>query len=93
MTDAEKKRMLQILRATEMLYSECLALKSVLRSRGVSRKAWEKECARLMSDPELAPLVHVKFEQLYAEIEQARDEAKAVEELLQALPVAKKPLN
>ena len=93
MTDPEKKRMLQILRATESLYSEALALKAVLRSRGVTQPVWEKECARLMHDPELATMVHARFQQLYDEIEHSHDETAAVEALLQALPVAKKPLN
>jgi len=47
---------------------------------------WQKECDDLMNDPQLSPLVRAKFQHLYREIEQARDESKAFAALLQDLP-------
>ncbi len=93
MTDAEKKRMLTVVRAAEFLFSENCALKTVLLSRRISRQTWESECARLMKDPELAGQLHAKFQHLYDEIEQARDESEALEALLQALPKPTKDWN
>jgi len=90
MTDAEKKRMLSVVRAAEFLFSENCALKTVLLSRRVPQSTWEPQCARLMQDPELAGQLHIKFQHLYDEIEQAHDETKALEALLQALPTPKK---
>jgi|CZKH01.1.fsa_nt_gi hypothetical protein len=93
MTDDEKKRMLSVVRATEFLFSETCALKTVLLSRRIPQRVWEPECARLMKDPELAGMLHAKFQHLYDEIEQAHDETKALEALLQALPKPKKDWN
>lgn len=93
MTADEKKRMLGIVRATEFLFSEGIALKTVLLSHRIPKHVWEKECSQLMNDPELSPLVHAKFQHLYLEIEQARDESEAFEELLRVLPKPKKDLN
>ncbi len=93
MTDAEKKRMLAVVRATEFLFSDNCALKTVLLSRRISQQIWEPECQRLMKDPEIAGKLHAKFQHLYDEIEQAHDETGAFEALLQALPTPKKDWN
>lgn len=91
MTEAEKKRMLAVVRATEFLYFENAALKAMAMSHRIAN--WERHVERLLSDPKLIPQIRAKFQHLYDEVEQARDETAAVEALLQALPVAKKPLN
>jgi hypothetical protein len=93
MTDAEKKRMLAIVRAAEFLYSENLALKTVLFSYPVPESIWKKKCEKLTNDPELSPQVHAKFQHLYDEIEHSRDESEAFRELLKALPKPKKDWN
>lgn len=93
MTDAEKKRMLAVVRATEFLFSENIALKTVLLSHRIPMHVWEREASRLVNDPELSPQVRARFQHLYDEIEQAHDEAQAVQELLQALPKPKKGWN
>jgi hypothetical protein len=90
MTDAEQKRMLRFLQTVECLFSENMALKAVLRSHRVPEPVWQKECDDLMNDPELSPLVRAKFQHLYREIEQARDESKAFAALLQDLPTPRK---
>jgi len=93
MTDAEKKRMLAVVRAVEFLFSENVALKTVLLSHRIPMHVWQREVDRLVNDPELSPQVHAKFQHLYVEIEQARDETKAFEALLEALPKPKKEWN
>src|ERR1017187_9017959 len=64
MTDDEKKRMLSVVRATEFLFSERCALKTVLLSSRIPQRVWEPECARLMKDPELAGMLPAKFQHL-----------------------------
>ena len=86
MADAERERMLRFLQTVECLFSENMALKAVLRSYQVPEPVWQKECDDLMNDPQLSPLVRAKFQHLYREIEQARDESKAFAALLQDLP-------
>jgi hypothetical protein len=93
MTDAEKKRMLQLVRITEFMFSQSLALKLVLLSHGVPEKVWERELSAALNDPETRLLWKPTFQRLYDEIEQAVDEKAAVEALLRALPEAKKPSN
>lgn len=93
MTDAEKKRMLAVVRATEFLFSENAALKVVLLSHRIPQPVWEREAERLLNDPQLSPHVHAIFQHLYDEIELAHDETKAFEELLGALPKPKKQWN
>ena len=93
MTDAEKQRMLAIVRAVEFLFSENVALKTVLLSHRIPMHVWQKETDKLVNDPELSPQIHAKFQHLYVEIEQAHDETKAVEALLEALPKPKKQWN
>jgi hypothetical protein len=91
MTDAEKQRMLTVVRAAEFLFSENLALKTVLISHRIA--AWEQQSETLMKDPRLSPQIRAKFQHLYDEIEQAHDETKALEALLQALPKPRKEWN
>jgi len=81
MTDAEKQRMLAIVRAIESLYFENCALKTVLITRKIPQRIYERDVARLLKDSELVSRIHARFAHLYAEIEQAPDEAKVLEEL------------
>ena len=84
MNDAETRGMLRFLQTIEFLFSENIALKSVLRSHRVPTPVWQKECDKLMNDPEHSS--HVKFRHLYDEIEKTRNESKGVAALLQVLP-------
>ena len=93
MNDVETRRMLRFLQTVECLFSENIALKSVLRSHRVSMPVWLKECDKLMNDPEHSPRVHAKFQHLYDEIEQTRDQSKAFTALLQVLPKPRKQWN
>ena len=93
MTDPEKKRMLLLVRTVESLFSETCALKTVLASHRVAQTVWKREVDRLINDPELTPYLHTKFQQLYDDIEQTRDETAAFEALLTALPLTRKKWN
>ena len=84
---AVKKLLLNLLIEFERLHLENLALKAMLTASGHSdiRETWEKHLAEFVSDPELQKQCHAKFAPLYAQIEQAADEAAALE-LLSKFP-------
>ena len=89
MTKDEEKRITDMVRATEYLFLENIALKPVLEYREVPH--WQKLLERLLADKEIMAGVHLKFQDLYKEIEQSRDPSKALETLLGELPKAHKP--
>jgi hypothetical protein len=89
MTKAEKKRLSAVLRATEYLFLENIALKLVLEHCAVPN--WEKLLDHLLSDKEMLVGVRLKFGDLYREIEKSTDPTKALEALVGDLPGPKKP--
>src|SRR5260370_31022870 len=89
MTKQEKKRLSSVLRATEYLFLENIALKLVLEHRAVPN--WQKLVDHLLSDKEMLAGVRLKFSDLYREIEGSTDPSLALEALLGELPAAKKP--
>jgi hypothetical protein len=88
MTKQEKKRLSAVLRATEYLFLENIALKLVLEHRGVPH--WQKLVERLLSDKEMLAGVRLKFRDLYGKIEGSGDPSAALESLLGELPAPKK---
>jgi hypothetical protein len=88
MTKEEKKRLSTVLRATEYLFLENIALKLVLEHRQVAN--WQKLVEHLLSDKEMLAGVRLKFRDLYREIEGSSDPSAALEALLGELPAAKK---
>ena len=88
MTKAEKKRLSTVLRATEYLFLENIALKLVLEHRSVPN--WQKLVEHLLDDKEMLAGVRLKFRDLYGKIEQATDPSEALEAFLSELPSAKK---
>jgi hypothetical protein len=88
MTKGEKKRLSAVLRATEYLFLENIALKLVLEHREVTN--WQKLVEHLLSDKEMLAGVRLKFRDLYREIEGSSDPSAALEALLGELPAAKK---
>jgi hypothetical protein len=88
MTKAEKKRLSTVLRATEYLFLENIALKLVLEHRAVPN--WEKLLERLLSDKEMLAGVRLKFRDLYDQLEGSEDPSDALEALLRKLPAPKK---
>jgi hypothetical protein len=92
MTKQEKKRLSDVLRATEYLFVENLALKLVLEHRDVPN--WQKLVDRLLADKEILAGVRLKFSDLFSdlfkEIETSGDPSRALEKWLEALPVTRK---
>jgi hypothetical protein len=88
MTKQEKKRLSAVLRATEYLFVENIALKLVLEHRGVPN--WQKLLEHLLADKEMLAGVRLKFRDLYAEIEGSADPSAALDALLGGLPATKK---
>jgi hypothetical protein len=88
MTKEEKKRLSSVLRATEYLFLENIALKLVLEHREVPN--WQKLVEHLLSDKEMLAGVRLKFRDLYSEIEGLSDPSAALEALLGEIPASKK---
>ena len=88
MTKEEKKRLSAVLRATEYLFRENIALKLVLEHREVGN--WQKLLDHLLSDKELLAGVRLKFSDLYREIEGSADPSPILEAFLGGLPAPKK---
>jgi hypothetical protein len=88
MTKEEKKRLSTVLRATEYLFLENIALKLVLDHRKVP--GWQKLLEHLLSDKEMLAGVRLKFRDLYGEIKGSADPSAALEQLLGGLPAPKK---
>ena len=88
MTKIEKKRLSAVIRATESLFLENIALKLVLEHRAVPN--WEKLLDRLLLDKEILAGVRLKFRDLYDQLERSGDPSAALDSLLAELPAAKK---
>jgi len=88
MTKDEKKRLSAVLRATEYLFLENIALKLVLEHREVPN--WQKLLEHLLSDKEMLAGVRLKFSDLYREIEASADPSSALTTFLKGLLAAKK---
>jgi len=84
MTKDEKKRLSAVLRATEYLFLENLAFRLVLEHRQVEN--WQKLVDHLLSDQEMLAGVHLKFSDLYREIEGSPDPSLVLEKFLAGLP-------
>lgn len=89
MTKEEKKRLSAVLRATEYLFLENIALKLVLEHREVTN--WQKLAEHLLTDKEMLAGVRLKFRDIYDEIEGSGDPSAAPEGFLGELPAPKKP--
>jgi len=89
MTKQEKKRLSSVLRATEYLFLENIALKLMLEHREVPN--WQKLLDRLLADKEMLAGVRLKFRDVYDEIEGSADPSAALDALLGELPASKKP--
>ena len=89
MTKEEKKRLGAVIRATEYLFLENIALKLVLDHRSVPN--WQRLLERLLSDEEMLAGVHLKFRDLYDKLEKSVDPSEALEALLGRPSAPKKP--
>jgi len=88
MTKQEKQRLSAVLRATEYLFLENIALKLVLEHREVQN--WHKLLDHLLADKEMLAGVRLKFRDIYQEIEGSADPSAALDALLGELPAPKK---
>jgi len=88
MSKQEKKRLSAVLRATEYLFLENIALKLVLEHREVPN--WQKLLERLLADKEMLAGVRLKFGDIYKKIEESAAASAALESFLGELPVPKK---
>ena len=89
MTNEEKKRLSAVLRATEYLFLENIALKLVLEHRQVAN--WQKLIDHVLTDKEIMGGIRLKFSDLYRELETSKDPSSALDLFLGELPAAKKP--
>jgi hypothetical protein len=89
MTKQEKQRLTTLLRATEYLFLENIALKLVLQHHEVPH--WQKLLDRLLADKEIMAGVRLKFKDIYQEVEGSADPSAALDALLGELPAPKKP--
>ena len=67
----EKKRLSAVLRATEYLFFENIALKLLLEHSQIAN--WQKLLDHLLSDKEIMAGVRLKFSDLYRELEASKD--------------------
>ena len=88
MTKAEKQRLADVLRATEYLFLENIALKLVLEHRQVAN--WQRLADRLLGEKELLAGIRLKFSDFYRALDASTDPSKALAEFLGELP-HKKP--
>jgi hypothetical protein len=84
MTKAEKERLSAVVRATEYLFLENVALKLVLNHREVPN--WQKLVEHLLGDKEMLAGVRLRFRDLYRDIEQSADPSASLHALLGELP-------
>jgi hypothetical protein len=89
MTREEKKRLSSLIRATEYLFLENLALKLVLEHRAVPN--WQLLLERLLSDKEILAGVRLKFRDVYEALQGTADPSGALDSLVGELPSPKKP--
>jgi hypothetical protein len=89
MTKQEKQRLTAVLRATEYLFLENIALKLVLQHREVPN--WQRLLERLLTDKEILAGVRLKFKDIYQEVEGSADPSAALDVLLGELPAPKRP--
>ena len=71
MTKTEKERLSTVIRATEYLFLENIALKLVLEHREV--RNWQKLVDHLLTDKEMLAGVRLKFRDLHSDIEKSTD--------------------
>ena len=77
-----------VVRTTEYLFLENIALKLVLEHRAVPN--WQKLLERLLSDKEMLAGVRLKFRDLYEQLEGSADPSGALDVVLRGLPAPKK---
>ena len=88
LTRTDKKRLSTVMRATEYLFLENIALKLLLEHTAIPN--WQKLLDSLLADHEVLAGVHLKFRDLYDILEGAKDPSAALESLLREIPAPRK---
>ena len=88
LTRTDKKRLSTVMRATEYLFLENIALKLLLEHTAIPN--WQKLLDSLLADHEILAGVHLKFRDLYDILEGAKDPSAALESLLREIPAPRK---
>jgi hypothetical protein len=87
MTRGERRQVSELLRATEYILLENIALRLVLEHKEVPN--WRKLLERILEDKEILAGVHLRFHDIYREIEAAEDPSNALRRLVSGLPSRK----
>jgi len=88
MTKDEKKRLSAVMRATEYLFLENIALKVVLEHCEVAN--WQKLLDHLLADKEILGGVALKFSDFYRKVEESKDPSSVLQAFLAGLPSGKR---
>ena len=87
MTPSERKHVSELVRTTEYLLLENLALKLVLEHREVP--GWRKLLDKLLADKEILAGVHLRFKDIYREIELSDEPSRALNALVSGIALRK----
>jgi hypothetical protein len=87
MTKTERNRVSELLRATEFILLENIALKLVLEHRQVPN--WRKLLDDLLADKEILAGVQLRFKDIHREMELGENPATALQNLIGSLPRGK----
>ena len=87
MTRNERRQVSELVRTTEYLLRENIALKLVLEHRLVPN--WRRLLDRLLADQEILAGVHLRFRDIYREIEVSENPATALQNFVTDFPLRK----
>lgn len=87
MTQNERKHVSELVRTTECLLRENLALKLLLEHREVP--GWRKLLDKLLADKEILAGVHLRFKDIYREIDSSDNPSTALHTLVSGITVRK----
>ena len=87
MTRNERNHVSELIRTTEYLLLENLALKLLLEHREVP--GWRKLLDKLLADKEMVAGVHLRFRDIYREIEVSDSPSIALQTLVSGIGVRK----
>jgi hypothetical protein len=87
MTQRERNHVSELVRTTEYLLLENLALKLVLEHKEVP--GWRKLLDKLLADKEMLAGVHLRFKDIYREIEFSDSPSSALHTLVSGISLRK----
>jgi hypothetical protein len=87
MTRNERRQVSELVRTTECLLHENIALKLLLEHRQVSN--WRRLLDRLLADKEILAGVHLRFRDIYREIEASENPSTALQNFVAGFSLRK----